>query len=100
MNPAAPRRSDLPHPSLKHPGRWLWLFLLVPIAFGLARLRFDIEVFDLLPSNLAVVQGLKLYQEYFANARELIVTVKAPTADQAQSAAHSIADGLDRKSVV
>lgn len=94
MNPAAPRRSDLPHPSLKHPGRWLWLFLLVPIALGLARLRFDIEVFDLLPSNLAVVQGLKLYQEYFANARELIVTVKAPTADQAQSAARSIADGL------
>src|SRR5512140_1960509 len=77
----------LPHPSLKHPGRWLWLILAVPIVIGLARLRFDVEIFDLLPGNLNSVQGLKLYQEHFANARELIVTLQGPGAEQTETAA-------------
>ena len=52
--------------------------LLVPIIAGLARLHFDVEMLDLLPANVPAVQGLKLYQQHFANARELIVTVRAP----------------------
>ena len=80
------------HRALKHPGRWIWLPLLVLIAIGLARLRFDAEVFDLLPSDLPVVQGLQLYQEHFANARELIVTLQATEAEQVEEAARSIAD--------
>jgi len=79
---------------MKHPGRWLWLFLLVPIAFGLARLRFDVEVFNLLPGDLPVVQGLKLYQEHFANARELIITVRASELEQAENTARTIAERL------
>src|SRR6185369_6233033 len=79
---------------MKHPGRWLWLFLLVPIIFGLARLRFDVEVFNLLPADLQVVRGLKLYQEHFANARELIITVRANEPEQAEQAARSMAERL------
>jgi predicted RND superfamily exporter protein/lauroyl/myristoyl acyltransferase len=86
--------SQPPPPSLTHPGRWLWLLLLVPIALGLARLRFDAEVFDLLPANLPAVEGLKLYQRYFANARELVITVQATSAEQAEGTARSIAEYL------
>jgi hypothetical protein len=42
--------------SLRHPGRWVWLLLLVPVVIGLARLRFDVEVLDLLPGDLPAVQ--------------------------------------------
>src|SRR5437588_1647660 len=81
-------------PVLKHPGRWLWLLLLVPVVLGLTRLRFDVEVFDLLPRDLPAVEGLRIYQKYFANARELIITVNAPGAEQSESAARTIADTL------
>jgi predicted RND superfamily exporter protein len=74
--------------------QWLWLLPLVAVALGLWRLRFDVEVLNLLPGDLSVVQGLKLYQQHFANARELIVTVSAPDATQAQSAAQTIAGAL------
>src|SRR5437870_9359088 len=84
-------------PSLRHPGRWLWLLLLAPVALGLTRLRMDVEVFDLLPANLEAVEGLKLYQQHFANARELIVTLQAPDAEQAASAARAVAESLRRQ---
>jgi uncharacterized protein len=74
--------------------RWWWLLLLVPIAAGVARLRFDVEVLDLLPENVRAVAGLKLYQQHFTNARELIVTVQAADADAAKSAAQAIAGKL------
>jgi uncharacterized protein len=80
--------------ALKHPGRWIWLVLLVPVALGLVRLRLDVEVFDLLPVNLKVVQGLKLYQEHFTNARQLLLTVKGPDPEQTESAARQIAESL------
>lgn len=82
------------HPVLKHPGRWIWLPLLVPIAIGLARLRFDAEVFDLLPTNLPVVKGLELYQDNFANARQLIITLQGTKAEQVENAARRIAGQL------
>ncbi len=68
--------------------------LLLPVGIGLARLRFDVEVFDLLPQNLKEVEGLKLYQEHFANARQLILTIKAPEAEAAERAARRIAERL------
>jgi predicted RND superfamily exporter protein len=74
--------------------RWWWLLLLVPIAAGLARLHFDAEVLDLLPANVPAVQGLKIYQQHFAGARELIVTVKAQNPESAETAARSIAETL------
>ena len=74
--------------------RWWWAVLLLPMAAGLARLHFDADVLDLLPARIPAVQGLKMYQEHFANARELIVTVRAPKAEAAKSAAKSIAEKL------
>jgi predicted RND superfamily exporter protein len=84
-------------PSFRHPGRWIWFFLLVPVGLGLLRLHFDLEVFDLLPPDLRVVQGLKLYQQHFANARQLIILVEAGEADQADVAANRIAERLSRQ---
>ena len=79
---------------MKFSRQWLWLLLLLPIVVGLLRLRFDVEVLNLLPGNSPVVQGLKLYQQHFANARELIITVRAPDADSAEAAARALAQVL------
>jgi lauroyl/myristoyl acyltransferase/predicted exporter len=77
--------------------RWLaggWLALALLVAAGAARLRFDVEVLHLLPADLPVVRGLKLYQEHFANARELLLTVRAAEADAAEAAARALAEAL------
>ncbi|HXE43113.1 MAG TPA: hypothetical protein VN516_08820, partial [Candidatus Baltobacteraceae bacterium] len=74
--------------------RWWWILFVIPIVAGLARLHFDTEVLDLLPANVPAVQGLKIYQQHFSNSREIIVTVKAPDAEIATTAAKSIADKL------
>lgn len=79
---------------LRHPGRWLWLLVLVPVLLGLSRLRFDVEVFDLLPPELPAVEGLKLYQQHFANARELILALKAADSETAETAARAVAQAL------
>jgi predicted RND superfamily exporter protein len=72
---------------------WWWL-LLIPIVIGVARLRFDVEVLNLLPLHVPAVQGLKIYQENFANARELIVTLDGDDPDRLESAARQLATGL------
>ena len=64
------------------------------MALGVARLHFDADVLDLFPSQIPAVEGLKLYQQHFANSRELIITVTAADADAAKSAAQSIAETL------
>jgi predicted exporter/lauroyl/myristoyl acyltransferase len=74
--------------------RWWWLLLLIPVIAGLARLHFDVEMLDLLPPNVPAVQGLKIYQQYFTDARELIVTVRAPDRETAERVAKTIADNL------
>ena len=74
--------------------RWWWLLLLAPIVVGIARLRFDAEVLDLLPENVRAVAGLKIYQQHFTDARELILTVQAADADAAKSVAQAIAEKL------
>src|SRR5437899_11231581 len=81
---------------MKRSRHWLWLLLAVPIAIGLMRLRFDIEVLDLLPTSLPVVNGLKLYQQNFSNARELIITIAGADAEAAETAARALA-GLLRE---
>lgn len=76
--------------------RWLWL-LLIPLVLGLARLRFDVEVLNLLPSSLPVVQGLKLFQQHFAGAEELIITLEADSAETAEAGARALAEHLRSK---
>jgi uncharacterized protein len=73
-----------------------WLLLLIPIIAGLARLHFDVEMLDLLPAEVPAVQGLKIYQQHFTDARELIVTVRAPDRETAEHAAKSIAENLEQ----
>src|SRR5258705_4455068 len=77
--------------------RWWWLLLLIPIVIGATRLRLDVEVLNLLPPNLPSVQGLKIYQENFSNARELIVTLEGPDANQLESTARDLAHALRRQ---
>jgi predicted RND superfamily exporter protein len=73
---------------------WWLLLLLVPGAAGLARLRFDVEVLNLLPANLPVVAGLKLHQRHFAGASELILTIHSRDAETAEAAARGLALAL------
>lgn len=83
---------------MKFPRYWLWLLLLIPLGIGVARLRFDVEILNLLPEKLTVAQGLKLYQKHFADARELIITLEASNADEAESAARALAQLLRSQS--
>ena len=73
---------------------WRWVLVAILLLAGLTRLRFDVEVLNLLPSHLPAVQGLQLYQQYFANTRELLVTLEAPDPDRAEAAARSLAGAL------
>jgi predicted exporter/lauroyl/myristoyl acyltransferase len=75
-------------------GGWFLLLLLVPLLAGLARVRLDTEVLNLLPASVLVVRGLQLYQRHFTNARELIVTVRSADADAAGTAARLLATAL------
>ena len=77
--------------------RWGWLLLVMLAVLGLWRVRFEVEVLDLLPDSLPVVHGLKLYQKYFTSVRELIITVRAPDAESAESAARLLAESLQRQ---
>ncbi|MFZ1074467.1 MAG: MMPL family transporter [Verrucomicrobiia bacterium] len=74
--------------------RWWWALLAVAVCLGLWRLRFDVDILDLLPPDEPTVQGLKLYQQHFANARELIITLRAPESGQAERLAGELADRL------
>ena len=94
MKRAGPPPFQLPAPGLQHPGRWLWIVLALPILLGIARLKFDVEVFGLLPSDIPTVKGLILYQEHFAPARELILTLEGENPEQTEEAARCIAEQL------
>ncbi len=74
--------------------RWWWVLLLVAVGLGLARLRFDVDILNLLPPDEPSVQGLKLYQRHFTNARELVVTLRAPDSDAAEKLAGELAARL------
>ena len=74
--------------------RWWWVLLLVAMAAGAWRLRFNVEILDLLPPEEPSVQGLKIYQKRFTNARELVVTVRATDADKAEQLAGTLAEKL------
>jgi predicted exporter len=76
---------------------WTLLLLLIPVLLGLFRLRFDTEVLNLLPNDLPAVEGLKLYHKYFANNREVIITVTGKNSADAETAARNIATALQSK---
>ena len=74
--------------------RWWWLLFAFPLIVGLARVRFDTDVLNLLPSTVPVVRGLQLYQRHFTNSRELVVTLRAPEAEATETAARLLAERL------
>ena len=74
--------------------RWWWALLTVAVGFGLCRLRFDVDILNLLPPDEPTVQGLKLYQQHFANARELVITLRAPDVERAERLADALAARL------
>ena len=74
--------------------RWWWALLLLAVGLGLARLRFDVDVLNLLPPDEPTVQGLKLYQQHFTNARELVMTLRAPDSATAEKLAGELAARL------
>jgi predicted RND superfamily exporter protein/lauroyl/myristoyl acyltransferase len=74
--------------------RWWWALLIVAVGIGVWRLRFDVDILNLLPPDEPTVQGLKLYQKYFTNARELVVTLRTPDAERAEKLASSLATRL------
>jgi predicted RND superfamily exporter protein len=74
--------------------RWWWALLVVAVGLGLCRLRFDVDILNLLPPDEPTVQGLKLYQKHFTNARELVVTLRAPDAERAERLADALAARL------
>jgi predicted RND superfamily exporter protein len=76
--------------------RWFWVLLLALAVVGVARLRFNIQVLDILPQDLEVVQGLKLYQEHFSDARELIMTLEGAEAETVESSARGLVERLRR----
>ena len=78
--------------SLLKRGWWVWLGLAV--CLGLCRLRFDVEILDLLPPDEPTVQGLKLYEKHFTNARELVITLRAAEAERAERLAGALAARL------
>lgn len=77
--------------------RWWWALLVIAVGLGFWRLRFDVDVLDLLPPDVPSVQGLKLYQRHFTNSRELIVTLNAPDANQAETLSGELAERLRRE---
>lgn len=75
-------------------GHWGWLLLIVPLLAGVARLRLDVEILNLLPAGLPVVEGLKLHLKHFSDARELIIAVEASDAESTESTARALAQML------
>ncbi len=80
----------------RHRAGW-WLLLVPVLAVGLARLRFDADVLNLLPAHLPEVRGLQLHQRYFAPDAELVLTVAAADAEAAEQAARLLAGALGRE---
>jgi predicted exporter/lauroyl/myristoyl acyltransferase len=74
--------------------RGLFVVLVLLVALGCLRLRFDVQILNLLPPHLKVVEGLKLYQEHFSNNRELIVTLTGTNTETAEAAVESLANAL------
>ncbi len=66
------------------------------VAALILRPRLDVNVFNLLPRDSPMVDGLRLYQQSFASPRGLILSVRAADAEVAEEAARCLAEELER----
>ncbi|HEY2713274.1 MAG TPA: MMPL family transporter [Chthoniobacterales bacterium] len=78
----------------------LVVLLLVFLYAGLSHISFDVDVLRLLPTNLRAVRGLSLFLQHFSLPNELIVTVTAERAKEAESATESIAGALRSRNTI
>jgi predicted exporter/lauroyl/myristoyl acyltransferase len=78
--------------------RWLWLLLAFPLLTGLARLRFDADVLNLLPTEVPAVRGLQWHQRYFATSQTLLLTLRGAEPEAVATAAQELAHTLARAS--
>jgi hypothetical protein len=71
--------------------------VLVFLVAGLSHISFNVDILKLLPTHLPQVKGLSLFLKHFAQPNELIVTIEAPTAEQADAKATAIAEVLNKQ---
>jgi predicted exporter/lauroyl/myristoyl acyltransferase len=64
------------------------------VGLGFYRLRFDVDILNLLPPDEPTVQGLKLYQQHFTNAREFLISVRGKDPEQAERLSRELAERL------
>ncbi len=62
---------------------------------GFLRLRIDVDVFNLLPADSPVVDGLKLYQRSFGASQDLIISLRSPDANLTEPAVRALAEKLE-----
>jgi predicted exporter len=67
---------------------------LILVGLGFAGLRLDVDVFNLLPADSPMVDGLRIYQQNFGSSRELMLSLRAPEGETAAAQAESLADHL------
>lgn len=80
-------------------GLWLLALTGLVLAFGFSRLRLEASLFDLLPRNSAIVEGLRQVQENFGSSHELIISLRAADAAAAAHAAQTLAEALENSDV-
>jgi len=75
--------------------RWLPLLIVVAVLLaGFSRLRFDADPLGLLPADLPAVAALRLHQQLFADSREILVALEAPTPEDASRFAEAVSRDL------
>jgi len=62
---------------------------------GFLRLRIDVDVFNLLPADSPVVDGLKLYQRSFGASQDLIISLRSPDVNLMEPAIRALAEKLE-----
>lgn len=61
---------------------------------GISRLSYNVEILDLLPKNMAGVEGTRILKDTYEKAHQLILTVDAPTAELAGESMESLEAAL------
>lgn len=64
------------------------------LVLGVLRLQFSADIFGLLPKELPVINALATYQKGFKREQELLLTLEAKSAFNAESAAGELAAAL------
>ncbi|MGH8093663.1 MAG: MMPL family transporter [Chthoniobacterales bacterium] len=75
----------------------LVVLLLFFLYAGLSHISFDVDILRLLPTNLRAVRGLSLFLRHFSLPNELIVTVTADRAEDAEAAVQKLATALRKR---